>query len=114
MDDSGGSSRPEHNYPPTLQQLLVNMTNGIGKGGNVTPISAKRVVQFQGAPSLSTLELWRNKKRISTELDSRPTKIGRPTKVPEPESLITGGWTLRQLEKGKIVTGERVVGFMKV
>jgi hypothetical protein len=114
MEANSGSTRPEHNYPPQTQELVVSMANGVGKSGRVTPIAPKTIVKFKGAPSLSTVELWRQKRSASTSEPSLPTKRGRQEILPRPEQLITGGWALRQLEKGKIVSIQRIRTFIKV
>ena len=114
MDCSSGSTRPEHNYPLTLQEALVNMAEGNGKNGKVTPISAQRIVQFKGTPSLSTLNAWRLKRTAPVIISSPPPKGGRPQKVPGPEAQITGGWALSQVKKGRLVSGKRVSSFILV
>lgn len=114
MDCSSAVTRPEHNYPLTLQHVLVNMAQGIGKEGRVTPITPNRLVQFEGTPSLSTLNAWRQKRSAPPSDVSPKTKVGRPPKVPEPELRITGGWALSQLKKGKIVSGSTVASFVQV
>jgi hypothetical protein len=97
-----------------LRDVLVNMADGTGKTGRVTPIPVKRLASFEGAPSVSTLELWRANKRSCPVIVPPSTPRGRPSKVPEPEREITAGWVLRQLEKGKIVTGRDIIAFFKV
>ena len=114
MACSSSGSRPEHNYPLMLQHLLVNLADGVGKGGSVTPIPVKRLASFEGAPAVSTLELWRATKRSCSTLPSKEVAQGRPPTVPEPERRITVGWVLRRLQKGKIVTGRDIIAFMKV
>lgn len=111
---SNPSSHPEHNYAAPLLEVLMNQATGVGKLRRVTPISLERLSKFKGVPSLRTLQELKCKHMLTDNDSSPSTKIGRPELLPEPERLITGGWALRRLEKGNIVTGQSIIAFLEV
>lgn len=107
-------ARPEHNYPPTLVSLVVNMAEGNGKTGPVRAMSAKRLASFAGAPSLRTIELWRKRARTSSMDSTSTSPQGRPPLLSEAEKNIIGGWALRRVQAGKLVSIRAIQAFSKV
>lgn len=108
-------SRSEHNYPPTLRELIVNMVEGIGKHGKVTPIRANHgspnSLVLLPSPALGSGKSENIEDKARNE---QPAKCGRPLALSLAEKYVLGSWALEQVRKHKVFNIHSVQVFLKV
>lgn len=84
------SMEERHNFSPDLRRFCLSLMEG--GGGAALPI--RSIAQYEGAPSERTLKLWRHDLHHPMEKQTNETNMGRPSKLPDDQLKIIGGFIL--------------------